>query len=216
MNNNNNGPARAAKLDRRSVLRGGLSAGSAALLPFATSSCSTPEVPLPDALPAELTATLDAFADRIVPPDTNGPGAGESGASRYINRSLVQWNQNDLPLITAGLLDLEQAAIDAHALSFAALQAEQQDALMLAMEAGQLPGFANAQQVFSRLHRLVLEGMFSDPYYGGNINFAGWDLIGYPGAVLGSTRDMQRMGGRLPSLHTSAYGEAFDGNHDGH
>lgn len=205
-------------LDRRSVLRGGLSAGSAALLPFAVASCSTPpQTPPPDALPADLAATLAAFANRIVPPDASGPGAGESGAARYINRSLGQWNQNDLALVTNGLQALEQAAIDAHAMAFAALQAGQQDALMLAMEAGQLPGFGNAQQVFSRLHRLVLEGMFSDPWYGGNINYAGWDLIGYPGAVLGSTEDMQRMGGRLPALHTSAYGEAFDGEqHDGH
>ena len=25
------------------------------------------------------------------------------------------------------------------------------------------------------------KGMFGDPYYGGNVNFVGWDLIGYPG-----------------------------------
>ena len=90
--------------------------------------------------------------------------------------------------------------------------AEQQDELLMAMEAGQLAGFDNAQAVFNRLYRLVLEGMFSDPFYGGNANYAGWDLIGYPGAVLGSTADMQKMGGRLPALHTSAYGEQHDGH----
>jgi hypothetical protein len=37
-------------------------------------------------------------------------------------------------------------------------------------------------------------------------------LIGYPGAVLGSTQEMQQMGGRLPPLHTSAYGEEHDGH----
>ena len=25
------------------------------------------------------------------------------------------------------------------------------------------------------------QGTFGDPYYGGNANFVGWDLIGYPG-----------------------------------
>jgi hypothetical protein len=80
------------------------------------------------------------------------------------------------------------------------------------MEAGTLDNFANSQQVFNRLHRLTLEGMFSDPYYGGNASYAGWDLIGYPGAVLGSTSDMQQMGGRLPALHTSAYGAEHDGH----
>ena len=26
------------------------------------------------------------------------------------------------------------------------------------------------------------EGMFSDPLYGGNRDYAGWKLVGYPGA----------------------------------
>lgn len=25
------------------------------------------------------------------------------------------------------------------------------------------------------------QGMFGDPYYGGNANLVGWELIGYPG-----------------------------------
>jgi hypothetical protein len=25
------------------------------------------------------------------------------------------------------------------------------------------------------------QGTFGDPYYGGNANFVGWDLLGYPG-----------------------------------
>ena len=28
-----------------------------------------------------------------------------------------------------------------------------------------------------------MEGMFSDPIYGGNRNKAGWKLIGFPGAI---------------------------------
>lgn len=197
---------------RRGVLRGGVAAGSAVLLPLGTGSCSTAQTPAPAPLSPELTAIVAAFADRILPPDDNGPGAAESGVTRYINRSLAEWNQNDLPLLSAGLRALDQAALTQHGLAFIALSAAQQDALMVAMEAGELADFATARQVFNRLHRLVLEGMFSDPYYGGNANFAGWDLIGYPGAVLGSTGDMQRMGGRLPALHTSAYGEEHDGH----
>ena len=27
----------------------------------------------------------------------------------------------------------------------------------------------------------TLQGTFGDPYYGGNANFVGWDLIGFPG-----------------------------------
>ncbi len=27
-----------------------------------------------------------------------------------------------------------------------------------------------------------MEGMFADPIYGGNKNFVGWQLVGFPGA----------------------------------
>ncbi len=33
------------------------------------------------------------------------------------------------------------------------------------------------------LYQTVMEGMFSDPIYGGNRNKAGWQLIGFPGAI---------------------------------
>jgi hypothetical protein len=29
-----------------------------------------------------------------------------------------------------------------------------------------------------------MEGMFADPVYGGNMDFAGWQLVGFPGAQL--------------------------------
>ena len=29
-----------------------------------------------------------------------------------------------------------------------------------------------------------MEGMFADPVYGGNKDFAGWKLVGFPGAQL--------------------------------
>jgi gluconate 2-dehydrogenase gamma chain len=211
------------RLSRRTLL-----AGSAALVPLVTVSCSTPAIQTtPDVLPPNLNVILDAFADRIVPPDATSPGGAASGVTRYVNRSLAEWNQADVPLLSDGLRALDTAANAQHAQGFAALSAQQQDELLMAMEAGQVTGFDNAQAVFNRLYRLVLEGMFSDPYYGGNANYAGWDLIGYPGAVLGSTQEMQQMGGRLPPLHTSAYGEAHDGEpgsgqtrggaqHDGH
>src|SRR5690606_30822829 len=131
-------------------------------------SCSTPAPAVPSVFEPQERAVLNAFADRILPADESGPGAAESGVARYIERSLAEWNQADQPLLRNGLQALDAAARTRHAQAFAALSAERQDELMLAMEAGQLAGFDNAQAVFNRLHRLVLEGMFSDPYYGGN------------------------------------------------
>jgi hypothetical protein len=200
-------------ITRRSLLQSGISAGSVSLLPLiATSSCSAPAAVSPTVLDANAAATLAAFSNRIVPADGNGPAAADCGVVAYINRSLAEWNQADVALVTTGLQSLEGAATTRLGKGFTALTENQQDELMLAMEAGTLENFPAAQQVFNRLYRLTLEGMFSDPYYGGNVGYAGWDLIGYPGAVLGSTAEMQQMGGRLPALHTSAYGAEHDGH----
>jgi hypothetical protein len=34
-----------------------------------------------------------------------------------------------------------------------------------------------------------MEGMFADPIYGGNKDFAGWILVGFPGAQMQFTTD---------------------------
>ena len=89
---------------------------------------------------------------------------------------------------------------------FADLTPAQQDALLTSMENGSADGFANSPAFFNRARRLALEGMFGDPYYGGNKNFAGWDLIKYPGPRLATTADDQKMGVEIKPYHHSAYG----------
>ena len=200
------------KLNRRRLLSTSVTAGTAALIPLVQTGCNTGQ-PLPhSSLGAANDAVLAAFADRIVPADASGPAASACGVVSYINRSLADWNSNELPALAAGLQALDRAALTRHGQGFAVIDTDKQDALMMTLEAGELADVAAGQQLFNRLHRLVLEGMFSDPYYGGNANYAGWDLIGYPGAVLASTSDMQKMGARLPPLHTSAYGAEHDGH----
>jgi hypothetical protein len=51
------------------------------------------------------------------------------------------------------------------------------------------------------------QGMFGDPYYGGNTNFVGWDLIGYPGVRTQVTAaDQQALErNQLKPNHRSAY-----------
>jgi hypothetical protein len=51
--------------------------------------------------------------------------------------------------------------------------------------------------------------MFCDPFYGGNANFAGWDLIGYPGVRTIVAPDEQRMDVTLKPNHKSAYDYAM-------
>jgi gluconate 2-dehydrogenase gamma chain len=207
------GPGRGGHgLNRRQLLGSGLKAGTMALIPLVNSSCSTPPPAVSTPLGAANDSILTAFVDRIFPDDELGPAASTVGVVRYINRSLAEWNQSELPTLSAGLQALDKAAMTRHALGFAAITPEQQDALITSLEAGQLPEVAPGPALFNRLYRLTLEGLFSDPYYGGNAEYVGWDLIGYPGAVLASTPDMQKMGARLPALHTSAHGAEHDGH----
>jgi hypothetical protein len=69
-----------------------------------------------------------------------------------------------------------------------------------------------ARNFFNRVRRLTLEGMFGDPHYGGNTNFAGWDLIKYPGPRPATSPDDQKMGVEIKPYRRSAWGT----DHNGH
>jgi hypothetical protein len=53
--------------------------------------------------------------------------------------------------------------------------------------------------------------MFSDPIYGGNVNFSGWDMVGYPGIKLQWTAEDQAVGSTPAPEHISVakYREAL-------
>ncbi len=74
------------------------------------------------------------------------------------------------------------------------------------VEAGAATGFAGGSAAFFDLVRgHTIQGTFCDPYYGGNANFVGWDLIDYPGVRTIATADEQRLGADVPPNHKSAY-----------
>jgi gluconate 2-dehydrogenase gamma chain len=49
----------------------------------------------------------------------------------------------------------------------------------------------SSKTFFDMLYQNVMEGMFSDPIYGGNQNKAGWRLIGFPGAISLHAQDVE-------------------------
>jgi gluconate 2-dehydrogenase gamma chain len=67
---------------------------------------------------------------------------------------------------------------------FVDLTAEQQDQILTDMDEDTATGFEGptAKAFFVQLRNDTIEGMFSDPMYGGNRGLVGWTLIGYPGA----------------------------------
>jgi gluconate 2-dehydrogenase gamma chain len=177
---------------------------TATFVPLAalTAAAQAPDTALS---PAEL-KTLEAFIDRLVPKDENGPGAVECGAATYIDRSLAGALAAEKAAFLEGLAGVDTLAQSTHNAAFVALPPEARDELLTAMDNGTAAGFPNARPFFNRVRRLTLEGMFGDPYYGGNKNFAGWDLIRYPGPRLAVAPEDQRMIAPPKPYRRSAYG----------
>lgn len=189
----------AGNISRRSVI------ASAALVPVAAITSAAQQAS-ESALSASQLRTLEAFVDRLIPKDDLGPGATECGVAVYINRSLGDYLAPEKAAFIAGIDATDAFARRTEDRAFADLSPEKQDALLTAMDNGTAAGFPDARAFFGRVRRLALEGMFGDPSYGGNRNFAGWDLIRYPGPRLAVSPEDQKMGVAIKPLRSSAYG----------
>ena len=112
------------------------------------------------------------------------PGASDAGVLNYIDLALAGAYADQQDFYRRGL-----AALDAHCRAtynkpFVQLDAAQQDEVITALEGGKATGFTwpTSQAFFETMRTHTMEGMFADPVYGGNKDFAGWVLVGFPGA----------------------------------
>jgi gluconate 2-dehydrogenase gamma chain len=169
------------KIPRRSLL------ASAAIVPAAAirSAAQTTRSVFSDAQKR----CLEAFANRLIPRDEYCPSAVECGAVDYIDRSLAEPQAGGVAAILAGLDGVDAFAKTSQSASLADLPAEKQDAVLTAVEKA-----PDTAAFFTTIRRLVLEGMFCDPRWGGNRNYAGWDLIRYPGPRLAVAVEEQQIG----------------------
>ena len=164
-------------------------------------------VPL-ETLTAEESDILDAIVARLIPSDALGPGAREAGAVQYIDRALGGALASSRQAYTAGLAALDRYAQSSRGAAFTRLSPTDQDSLLIDVETGAATGFTGSSAVF---FNMVLnhthQGTFGDPYYGGNANFVGWDLIGYPGVrtMVSAAEQKQLEAGAMKPNHKSAY-----------
>lgn len=131
-----------------------------------------------------------AACARILPADATGPGASNAGVVIYIDRQLAgpygrdkyryvsppfrdsvpehgyQRRETPREIYRAGCRDLGD---------FADVANIEQDARLEKIE---------KTRFFSLLRAHTIEGMFSDPIHGGNVDLVGWKLVGYPGPRL--------------------------------
>jgi gluconate 2-dehydrogenase gamma chain len=154
-------------------------------------------------------AFVEALVDHMVPADEFTPKGTDLGISVYIDRALAgAWGKGDrlymegpwksgvpsqgyqLPLTPA---ELYRAGIEATTGHCRKLYGKPFDSLDEAQREEVLVGLSTGKIVFesglpvrvfwATLYQTVMEGMFSDPIYGGNRNKAGWRMIGFPGAI---------------------------------
>lgn len=119
--------------------------------------------------------TLAAAVDRLF------PGAVEIGVPEFIDTwlSLSPFSGAVARGFKRGAFHLERLAQEAHSAPFASLDAKLQDALLERFERGELnvPNFTG-RGFFQYLMQFTLEGLFSDPKYGGNKDGKGFEFIG--------------------------------------
>jgi gluconate 2-dehydrogenase gamma chain len=191
------------RVSRRDVLKRVGIAGAAAAVPVDAIAQATRE-PF-ETLTAAEGATLEAIVARLIPSDANGPGAAEARAARYIDRALGGVLAPSLLTYRGGLAGIETYARAAKGMAFTQLAAQEQDAVLTDMERNAAKGFAGASFFFNQVLAHTIQGTFCDPFYGGNANFVGWDLIGYPGIRLTASANDQRMDVSPKPTHMSAY-----------
>ena len=154
-------------------------------------------------------AFVEALVDHMVPADLLSPKGTDLGINIYIDRALAGgWGKGErlymqgpwkpgvpsqgyqLPLTPAQLYRAGIAAANAYCVktygkSFDKITESQREEFLLGLQAGKVT-FENgppARVFFTTMYQTVMEGMFSDPIYGGNRNKAGWKIIGFPGVV---------------------------------
>ena len=113
-----------------------------------------------------------------------------------------------LTLITAGLAALDRYARSSRGAPFIQLSPTDQDSVLIDVETGAATGFTGSSAAFfTMVLNHTHQGTFGDPYYGGNANFVGWDLIGYPGVrTMVSAADQHKLEKNdLTPNHKSAY-----------
>jgi len=129
-------------------------------------------------------ATIAAFAERLMPGAPGKPGARDADVLNYIDLALAGAYADLQDFYRRGLTALDQYCRTTYSKPFVELSAAQQDEVITALEAGKAGGFTwpSAGAFFNTLRTHTIEGMFADPVYGGNKDFAGWRLVGFPGA----------------------------------
>jgi gluconate 2-dehydrogenase gamma chain len=154
-------------------------------------------------------AFVEALVDHMIPADEISPKGTDLGVNIYIDRALAGgWGKGDrlymqgpwkqgapsqgyqLPLTPAQLYRAGVEATNAHCRkvfgkSFDRIEDAQRQEVLIGLSTGKITFDSGlpVRAFWATLYQTVIEGMYSDPIYGGNRNKAGWAIIGFPGVI---------------------------------
>jgi len=154
-------------------------------------------------------AFVEALVDHMVPADELTASGTGLGLHIFIDRALAgSWGKGDrlymqgpwkpgvpsqgyqLPLTPAALYRAGIAATNRHCMKtygklFDHISESEREAVLRDLDNGKLvfDDGPPSRVFFAIVYQTVMEGMFSDPIYGGNRNKAGWKMLGFPGVL---------------------------------
>ena len=159
-----------------------------------------------EVLTADESETLEAICSCLIPTDEHGPGAFEARASHYIDKSLASHNKNARDYYMVSLDAIDQYSKKTRGNAFHRLIDDHQFSILSAVQDEKVPGCSpSGSAFFSMVRNHTIDGTFCDPYYGGNQNFVGWDMLNYPGIRLSASETDVAQGSGLAPNHQSAY-----------
>lgn len=151
-------------------------------------------------------AAVAAICARLIPSDSDGPGATEADVVTFLDRQMAgfygrgqhwymkgpflegtatQGYQSEHPpaqLYRHALADLHVHCRDQHDAGFADLTEAQQDAILKGMDQEEITfESVSAKAFFDLILKNTIEGFFADPVYGGNRDMVAWQYVGFPG-----------------------------------
>ena len=152
--------------------------------------------------------TLDAMTARIMPSEPDGRGAREAGVVTYLDHAVAGYFRDLQSIYRVGLQRLDAYSQARAGAIFPELGAAQQDEILAQIDTGSGVSSAGVgadvwdangtDSILTRFFAIVrehaIQGMFCDPIYGGNRDFTGWKLIGFPGAQWEYTEEQMRPG----------------------
>ncbi len=181
-------PENHSKVSRRHFLAQSAIYGSAFLamvnLPRPLAMAASIASDSPVSLTPEQWRIVEAITGRIIPTDHEA-GAIEANCVNFIDKALANEDASQKPLYDSALAGVSASAQAQFGKGFVELNTSQQDALLADIESGDANEWpedaGSSSEFFGTIRAHTIIGFLADPKYGGNREYAGWKVIGYPG-----------------------------------